>query len=227
MDGDGEDRPVEVSRLVAASAANPGCVICARRARRSEPLLFRAFYHAYKILFGQLTGVRIDFGNFCLIPPGILRPIVSQAGLWNHLAATLTRSRVPLIKINTIRGERYAGQSKMNFISLIVHGLSAISVYADAALVRLIVAATVLASCTVAAILVTVGVRSFTDRAIPGWASGVVGTLSVILFQAVFIPATGVLTVLSLRTLRTVVPVIDAEHFVESIRSFYSRGDDQ
>jgi glycosyltransferase involved in cell wall biosynthesis len=225
MDGDGEDRPLDIPRLIASAAAHPGAVICARRARRSEPLLFRLGYLTYKLVFGTMTGVSIDFGNFCLIPGTTLRAVVSQAGIWNHLAATLTRSRVPLIKIDTARGERYAGQSKMNFVSLIVHGLTAIAVYADVALVRIVLLAMGLAVCAFLGIIVTACVRLATPYAIPGWASGVAGTLSVLLFQAVLIPVIGVFVVLSLRTARTVIPVVDAKDFVESIRTVHGESD--
>ncbi|MEI9951938.1 MAG: glycosyltransferase [Pseudomonadota bacterium] len=218
MDGDGEDLPTDVPRLLASSSTHPGAVICARRARRSEPLLFRILYRVYKFLFGSLTGVQIDFGNFSLIPKGALRAVVSQAGIWNHLAATLTRSRMPLIKVDTARGERYAGKSKMNFISLVVHGLTAVAVYADVVLVRIVLLASGLASLALLGIILTIGVRIATPWAIPGWASGVAGTLLILFFQAVLIPAVGVFVVLSSRTARTVVPVIDSKDFVESVR---------
>ena len=97
MDSDGEDLPIDIPRLLAASAAHAGSIVCARRARRSERLMFRVLYRFYKLLFGSLTGVQIDFGNFCLIPKPALRAVISQAGIWNHLAATLTRSRVPCL----------------------------------------------------------------------------------------------------------------------------------
>jgi polyisoprenyl-phosphate glycosyltransferase len=129
---------------------------------------------------------------------------------------------VPLIKIDTARGERYSGRSKMNFVSLVVHGLTAVAVYADVALVRIVLLAMVLAGCAFAGIVATVCVRLATPLAIPGWASSVAGTLSILLFQAVLIPAIGVFVVLSLRTARTVVPAVDAKHFVESIRTIYS-----
>ena len=183
--------------------------------------MFRALYQVYKILFDGLTGTHIDFGNFCLIPRPALRAVVSQAGIWNHLAATLTRSRVPLLKVDTARGERYAGQSKMNFVSLVVHGLTAVAVYADVALVRIVILAMVLAGLAFLGIIVTTIVRLATPYAIPGWASGVAGTLAILLFQAVLIPVIGVFVVLSLRTARTVVPVVDAKDYVESVRTVF------
>ena len=225
MDGDGEDRPLDIPHLLAASASRAESIVCARRAQRSEPLVFRAGYKLYKILFGSLTGVQIDFGNFCLIPKSALRAVLTQAGIWNHLAATLTRSRVPLLKLDTIRGERYAGQSKMNLVSLVVHGLTAVAVYADVALVRIVIFAMILAVLAFVGIIVTVAIRLATPYAIPGWASGVAGTLAVILFQAVLIPVIGVFVVLSLRTTRTVVPLVDAKDYVESIRIVHTGSD--
>jgi glycosyltransferase involved in cell wall biosynthesis len=225
MDGDGEDRPIDISELLKSSAANPGSIVCARRARRSEPLPFRIFYRLYKFVFGQLTGTHIDFGNFCLIPASTLRAVVSQAGIWNHLAATLVRSRLPLLKIDTMRGKRYAGQSKMNFVSLVLHGLSAVAVFADVALVRIALLAMLLAGFAFAGILATTAVRVFTPWAIPGWASGVAGTLAILLFQAVLTPGIGLFVVLSQRTARTVVPLKDAPNFVESVRVVYARSD--
>src|SRR6185369_13381145 len=222
MDSDGEDLPADIPRLLAASTAHEGSIVCARRARRSERLTFRVLYRVYKFLFGSLTGVQIDFGNFCLIPRPALRAVISQAGIWNHLAATLTRSRVPLVKIDTARGARYAGQSKMNFVSLVVHGLTAVAVYADVALVRIVLLAMGLAGLALTGIVVTVGMRFATPWHIPGWASSVAGILSILLCQAVLIPAIGVFIVLSLRTARMVVPLVDAKDFVESIRTVFA-----
>jgi glycosyltransferase involved in cell wall biosynthesis len=222
MDADGEDRPQDIPQLLASNAAHRDSIICARRARRSEPLAFRLGYGVYKLLFGSLTGTHVDFGNFCLIPKLALRAVISQAGIWNHLAATLTRSRVPLVKIDTARGPRYAGQSKMNFVSLVVHGLTAVAVYADVALVRIVILAMACAACAFAGIIATTCVRLATPYAIPGWASSVAGTLMILLFQAVLIPVIGVFVVLSLRTARTVVPVVDAKDYVESIKTVHS-----
>ena len=43
-------------------------------------------------------------------------------------------------KIKSIRGHRYSGYSKLNFISLIVHGLGNISVFSDIVFSRLLIA---------------------------------------------------------------------------------------
>lgn len=222
MDGDGEDRPEDIPRLLAISRDQPGAIVCARRARRSEPLLFRALYQVYKLLFENMTGVRIDFGNFCLIPMAALRAVVSQAGIWNHLAATVTRSRVPLVRLDTTRGLRYAGRSKMNFVSLVVHGLTAVAVYADVVLARIVISAIVLVGCAFTGLVAIICVRVFTAWAIPGWATNAAGALSILLLQSILTPSIGIFIVLSQRTNRTVVPLVDAKDFIESVHSVFA-----
>lgn len=219
MDGDGEDRPEDLPRLLQASKANPSAIVCARRARRSESVAFKAFYLLYKLSFGKLTGVRIDFGNFCLVPAPLLRTIAAQPGIWNHLAATLTRSRVPLVKVETDRGKRFAGKSKMSFVSLVVHGLSAITVYADVVLVRLLLATGVLAGSAFLGLLAVVAVRLFTSKAIPGWTSNVAGTMLTLLVQSLVSSVIGVFIILSQRTTRPILPAVDARDFIGSVRT--------
>lgn len=219
MDGDGEDRPEDLPRLLQASKESPSAIVCARRARRSESFPFKVFYLLYKLTFGRLTGVRIDFGNFCLIPAALLRTIAAQPGIWNHLAATLTRSRIPLVKIETDRGKRFAGKSKMGFVSLVVHGLSAITVYADVVLVRLLLATSLLAGSAFLGLLAVVGVRVFTNKAIPGWTSNVAGTMLTLLVHAIVSSVIGVFVILSQRTSRPILPAVDARDFIGSVRT--------
>ena len=79
-------------------------------------------------------------GNFSVIPRERLASLVVVSELWNHYAAAAMRSRQPFCTIPTRRAERLDGESKMNFVGLVVHGLSAISVYSDIVGVRLLIA---------------------------------------------------------------------------------------
>ena len=62
MDGDGEDRPEDVARLLAAlppqraDGGHGGGIAVAERARRHAPLGFRLFYRLYGATFRALTG---------------------------------------------------------------------------------------------------------------------------------------------------------------------------
>ncbi|HTS90508.1 MAG TPA: glycosyltransferase [Stellaceae bacterium] len=219
MDCDGEDRPSDIERLLEASRENPARIVFAKRARRSEGLAFRACYALYKGLFRLLTGRAISFGNFALIPMAAARRLVHTADLWNNVAAAILRSRVPYVAVPTERGHRYAGNSSMNPIALIMHGLSAMSVYSDLIFVRVLVTAGAVAALSVAGIAVVAAIRFATDLAIPGWASMIVGDLAIILMQTTVLMIATSLMMLTLRSSRPMVPLVDSRAYLGERRT--------
>lgn len=144
MDGDGEDRPEHVGLLLEAWRAQPGRIVFAERRKRLESFTFRAMYHGYRSLHWLLTGISVRVGNFSVVPAQALPALSASPDLWNHYAAAVFRLRWPTATVPLDRGRRYAGQSKMNFAALCVHGLSAISVFADLAGARLMAMAVLL-----------------------------------------------------------------------------------
>jgi hypothetical protein len=223
MDGDGEDDPVDVPRLVAASRADGGrAIVFAERAKRSESLKFRTFYVLYKLLHRLLTGERVRVGNFSAIPPRRLESLVVVSELWNHYAAAAFKSRQPVLLVPTRRAKRLDGRSSMNFISLVVHGLSAISVYSEVVGVRLLVMSLVLIGLIVGGLLTTIGIRLATDLAIPGWATTAAGLLMVLLLQAVMMTFVLSFVILGGRQGPSFLPRRDAEFHVRGIRTIVS-----
>ncbi|HXT79799.1 MAG TPA: glycosyltransferase family 2 protein [Acetobacteraceae bacterium] len=214
MDGDGEDRPADIDALLAASASRPAHVVLARRARRSEDWRFRLGYMAYKVLFRILTGKVIDFGNFCLLPIGAVRRLVHMPELWNNLAATVIRSRMRTVRVPIDRGQRVAGRSHMNLPGLIVHGLSAMSVYSDLIFVRVLLGALLVGGLAAVGTLAVTAVRVATHYAVPGWASTVFGDLVIILMQTIVMVVATTLIVLNSRSQRPIVPFADAPAFI-------------
>lgn len=225
MDSDGEDRVQNIPDLIAEAEAHPDSVIAATRSSRTESFSFRAFYKVYKVLFRVLVGTRIDFGNFTFIPFHKLPSLTHTAGIWNHLAASICRSRLLLRKKPCPRGERYAGQSRMNFTSLLTHGLGAMSVFIDVILVRIIAGISAFMAALLTAIGVTLFMKFATDMAIPGWATSAVGLLSVLLLQSFMLVFTSVFMVLNLRTIKKVIPKIDGPQFIQSRFNLLSAGD--
>jgi hypothetical protein len=217
MDSDGEDRPEEIPLLLAAARAAPDHVILAHRARRSESTIFRTGYGAYKFLFRLLTGRGISFGNFSLLPIAAVRRLVHMPELWNNLPAAIMRSRLPFMQVGTVRGIRYAGQPKMNFPGLVIHGLSAMSVYTDLIFVRVLLAAGAVSGVAFLAICAVLAIRFGTALAIPGWATTVFGDLVIILLQAMLMIVATSLMVLAGRSARPIVPVVDAGMFIQSV----------
>jgi polyisoprenyl-phosphate glycosyltransferase len=225
MDADGEDLPSDVPRLISAFESGAGDkVIFAQRRRRSEGFAFTSFYHLFRLLHRVLTGMRVEVGNFSLIPRRLLEKLVVVSDLWNHYAAAVVHSRLPHTKIATRRGKRMRGQSQMNFVSLVSHGLSAMSVYADRIGVRLLIAASTLMVLLFAGIAAAVAIRMLTTLAIPGWATLTVGILVVLFTQVLALSLIFAFMIQSARAATSFVPVRDYDVFVETLTCLWARG---
>ena len=216
MDGDGEDRPADVPRLIERWRAGRDRIVVAERRRRSEPLGFRLFYAVYKAIFRLLTGKRIDFGNFCLLPKATLEQLVHRSELWSHLAGTLIASRWQIDRLPTDRGKRYQGRSRMNLPALVQHGLGAVAVDLDRVLIRLLIFLAVVIAVLALTLLGIIGVKIFSNLAVPGWATTAFGLVAVLLLQTVVFAF--LLLFVSLRT-RGLPQVIPAQ----SWRDYLSR----
>lgn len=218
MDSDGEDRPVDAYALLARAERHPGSIVCALRAKRSETFAFRAFYVLYRAIFQTLTGKAIRFGNFSLIPSSRLTNVLYAAGIWNNIAATLLRCRVPIVFHPTDRGNRYFGASKMNFVSLVVHGISVISVFSDVVIARIVIALSVLLSVLVIGVLVTLGIKLEGSTFIPGYATNVILFLANMIITSLFIGFAVVVMLLNTRTLATSLPSTLYDSLVRVVR---------
>ena len=220
MDSDGEDAPSDVPRLLDEYSRQGGRkIVFAERTRRSESLVFKVFYQIYKLLHLILTGYAIRVGNFSVIPRERLSSLAVVSEIWNHYPAAVFRSQQPYATVPTRRARRLSGQSKMNFTRLVVHGLSALSVYSDIIGVRLLIATMVLIGLTLAGLGATLVIRLTTSLAIPGWATNTIGILLVILFQGVTFSMLFILMVLNGRQDSAFLPRRDYAHYVGAMRT--------
>jgi glycosyltransferase involved in cell wall biosynthesis len=217
MDADGQDRVDDAKRLLdtlRSTGANQ--IVFASRMRRVESLTFRALYHAYRWLHVVLTGVPVRFGNFSAVPKSVLSRLVYSSELWNHYAAAVLKTRLPYTSIPTMRAERVEGETKMNFVSLVVHGLSALSVFSETLGVRLLVA-----SAVGFGVLTVVGAFLIAWQHFGYISFGPIATISgaLVLIVALQITSTGAmlaLVVLGRRSGTDFVPARDYKLFVES-----------
>jgi hypothetical protein len=184
MDSDGEDNPDDIVALLDSSKHHKDSkIIFAQRKKRQESTFFKIGYFFYKYLFYFLSGQKISFGNFSLIPKKLLGKVVHQNNIWNHYSGGIIQSKIPFDKVQIDRGKRYKGVSKMNFNSLILHGLSSISVYFDFLSLRILrysIYGILLCFISVSYILYQ---KMFTHNAIPGWASSLIFIISGIILQ--------------------------------------------
>ena len=129
MDGDGEDRPVEIKSLVDKIIENPETSVVAKRAKRSEGSLFKFLYQIHKILTFIFTGKKINFGYFSCLTKNDVNVLVNQASLWNNYSGSVKKHLNKYNEIESIRGFRYFGPSKMTLLNLVIHSFSIISVF--------------------------------------------------------------------------------------------------
>ena len=224
MDADGEDDPRDVPALLERlQERKNSSLVFAERTRRSEGLFFRCSYWFYRVIHLLLTGIRVRMGNFSALPGTALGRLVTMSELWNHYAASVVKSRMRYELIPTSRAKRLDGKSSMGFVSLVVHGLSALSVYGDIIGVRLIAGVTGMIALAGAALLVIVAIKVGTSIAIPGWASTMSGLLLVLLLQGLELLTIFVFIILNGRSQASFLPLRDYSFFVEKCVRIDSR----
>ena len=129
MDGDGEDRPIELKKLINKILEDPNKSVVAKRIKRSEGLLFRFLYSMHKLITLVFTGKKINFGNYsCLIKEDV-RKLSTQASLWSSYSGSVKKNLEDFNEIDSERGTRYFGPSKMSFLKLLIHSFSIIAVF--------------------------------------------------------------------------------------------------
>lgn len=219
MDSDGEDPPRDIPALLSALQGAPGGIAVATRRRRHATLAFRLGYGIYKMLYRALCSKVLDYGNFCAISPAALEQLVHASEIWNHLAATVSRQRCPIVKVPHDRGQRYAGKPKMTLQPLVLLGMSALSVYIDVILIRLMFATLLFATATGLVIVALLYLYFFTDWPIRGWTSILAGVLLTILLQVLFAAVGASFLLLSNRSSIARVPLVELPVFVRDRRA--------
>ena len=136
MDGDGEDRPVELRLLIEKIKEYPDIVGTANRVKRSEGFLFKLCYLVHKYLTLVFTGQNIRYGNYTCLTKSAVNAMVNEPATWSSFSGSLSKIAKDKKSIPSERGTRYFGPSKMSFINLLKHSLSIIAVFKITLLIR-------------------------------------------------------------------------------------------
>ncbi len=129
MDGDGEDRPEEIKSLLNSIFLIPNISVVAKRVKRSEGFFFQFLYSLHKIITQLFTGKKIHFGNYSCLTKNDAQLISDKGSLWSSYSGTVKNNLEKLNEIESIRGKRFFGPSKMSLINLIIHSFSIIAVF--------------------------------------------------------------------------------------------------
>ena len=129
MDGDGEDRPIELRSLIDKVKNDPKLSVVAKRVKRSEGIFFKTLYLMHKIITYIFTGKIINFGNYSCLTINDAKIIQDKASLWNSYSGTIKKYLLDYNEIDSTRGKRFFGPSKMSLFNLIIHSFSIIAVF--------------------------------------------------------------------------------------------------
>jgi hypothetical protein len=215
MDSDGEDLPATIRPLLGKLDSNETDVVVAKRKSRIETLRFKIFYAIYKQFFVIMTGRSISFGNFMALKPAALKRLVAMQELSIHVAGAVIASKLRTSDCSLDRGPRYAGQSKMNFVGLVLHGFKALMVFAEDVLVRVGIACALIAACAVGSATVAVALKLI-GFSTPGWFSIALGILVLMFLQT---GALALMTLMLTGVVRggTVMTIMSYQDFVEKV----------
>lgn len=144
LDGDGEDQPRDLPRLLAPLLEDPGnlrLIALAARTRRHETPPFKVLYFFFKHFFLLLTGTVVRSGNYAAYRGWVARNVLFHPHFDLCYASGLLSLNLQIKRVPCERGRRYAGASRMTWSSLLLHGFRMLMPFADRIAVRGLVAA--------------------------------------------------------------------------------------
>ena len=122
MDGDGEDDPNQVLKMIDNANQNPKHIITSNRERREESLIIVSLYKLHLIITFLFTCKWISFGNFSTFYKDNLKNLLSNNFSWYaHSSSVLKNCNI--IRLYSKRKKRYFDKSKLGLITLFEHSL--------------------------------------------------------------------------------------------------------
>jgi polyisoprenyl-phosphate glycosyltransferase len=174
MDADGEDRPEDLPRLLAAlrgETPSDSRVVLALRTKRHEPLAFKLLYRAFRVLFRGLTGTTVRTGNYAVLPGGVAKRALLHPTFDLAYSSAILALDMPVEFVPCERGRRYQGESKMTYGKLAMHGLRMLMPFTDRIAIRALAAFVIFGLVGILLALVVLFLKIFTSSSIPGWTS--------------------------------------------------------
>jgi hypothetical protein len=171
MDGDGEDRPADLPRLLSpllAHASDTRRVALARRTKRRESLPFKALYLLFRTLFRALTGIVVRSGNYVAYRGWLARRLLFHPHFDLCYSSSFISLNLKLDHVPAERGTRYAGVSRMSYSKLVMHGIRMLLPFTDRIAIRALVAFA--STFGVASLLLVAAVLARSVGAVPEWA---------------------------------------------------------
>lgn len=174
MDADGEDRPEDLPRLLAAlhgETPTDSRVVLALRTKRHEPFAFKIFYRLFRVLFRGLTGTTVRTGNYAVLPGRVAKRALLHPTFDLAYSSSILALDMPVEFVPCERGRRYKGESKMTYGKLAMHGLRMLMPFTDRIAIRALAAFALFGVVGIVLATVVLFLKIFTHSSIPGWTS--------------------------------------------------------
>jgi len=130
MDSDGEDNPVEISKMLALASKNSDSVITSNRKSRSEPLIVKVLYKIHLFLTFLFSFKWISFGNFTTLNSINLNNILNDNSSWLAYSGSIIKN-CKIKRLYAKREKRYFDKSKISLLKLIEHSIRINSVFSN------------------------------------------------------------------------------------------------
>lgn len=128
MDGDGEDSPAQIEKMLLTSINNPSYVITSNRKKREETFIIILLYKLHLLITFLFTFKWISFGNFSTFNKKNLKNLLSNNSSWYaHSSSVLKNCKIK--RLYSKREKRYYDKSKLGLFSLIEHSLRVNTVF--------------------------------------------------------------------------------------------------
>ena len=226
MDSDGEDDPAYIPKLIeACSSSHDRDIVFAQRTERSEGSAFIFFYSIYKYIYRLLTGLKISVGNFSVIPWIMIRRITNVEELWSHFPAAIMKAKFSFTTIPSKRGLRLSGQRHMNFVELLRHALSGLTVHAEIIGSRALIASSGIGLIVLAIVVFVLSLKLFTSVTIVGWASQIITMLLILVVQLLTSSIIMLFMVMTMRNQYPMIPMLEYEKFVCSSAVLFEKSE--
>ena len=173
MDSDGEDDPRAIEEFLKFKSDFD--IVLVNRGNRKESFRFKLGYFFYRSIFQIITGRLISHGNFSMISARVLNNLIHQQFI--HYGSFLTKQKFRINYFTCDRASRLDNNPKMNFQSLVFHGLYSMIEYSEEILYSLIKLFVLIIVALIGVTCYVIYSKYIAFTAISGWTSGVAGSL--------------------------------------------------
>jgi len=128
MDGDGEDDPGEIEKMLRIVFKNKDSVAVSCRSGRNDSFFIQCCYKFHLLICFFFTAKWLNFGHYSCFYSKNLSKILTDNTIWYAYPSSILKN-IKIIRTYARRKKRFFGKTKMHFVNYAEHSLRVISVF--------------------------------------------------------------------------------------------------